>query len=179
MTLSQFLRDYLYIPLGGNRHGEWLTCRNLMITFVLGGLWHGASWTFVFWGALHGFAMVSHRLWSRVGFRLPALVGWFLTFNFVNITWVFFRARSWEDAIKVLSGMFGIAQGAASTDLFDIKKRLLLIAGAACIAWLAKNSDQRTEQFRPTFSNAALTLFLACIALLGMTTVSEFLYFNF
>lgn len=117
MTLSRFLKDYVYIPLGGNRCGSFRTYNNLMITFLLGGLWHGAGWTFVFWGFLHGVALVIHRLWNSLGFRMNRVIAWIITFNFVNIGWVFFRAKTWTDAIKVLKGMFIVN---ASTLKFSI-----------------------------------------------------------
>lgn len=108
MTLSRFLRDYIYIPLGGNKKGSFRTYNNLLATFLLGGLWHGAGWTFIFWGFLHGIALSIHRVWNQLGFKLNILIAWFITFNFVNIAWIFFRAKEWEDAIKVLKGMFGL-----------------------------------------------------------------------
>lgn len=108
ITLSRFLRDYVYIPLGGSRKGSMVTYVNLMATFVLGGLWHGAGWTFVFWGFIHGCALVVHRIWSCVGFKLPSWIGLMVTFNFINLSWVFFRAKEWKDAIKVLSGMIDL-----------------------------------------------------------------------
>lgn len=108
ITLSGFLRDYLYIPLGGNRGTPWHTYRNILVTFVLGGLWHGASWMFVAWGALHGAALVVHRLWKKLGCALPNKVAWLITFLFVNFTWVFFRAKTPEDAKRVLHGMIDI-----------------------------------------------------------------------
>ena len=84
MTLSRFLRDYLYIPLGGNRGGRLFTYRNLMMTMVLGGLWHGAAWTFVLWGGFHGAGLVAeHALDGRVGRRTPAWLRWFVTFNLI------------------------------------------------------------------------------------------------
>jgi alginate O-acetyltransferase complex protein AlgI len=92
MTLSRYLRDYLYIPLGGNRHGAWRTARNLMVTMVLGGLWHGAAWGFVLWGALHGGALATeHALRGRVP-RLPTGAAWLITFLFVCLAWIPFRA---------------------------------------------------------------------------------------
>jgi alginate O-acetyltransferase complex protein AlgI len=109
MTLSRFLRDYVYIPLGGNRAGRFATYRNLMATFVLGGIWHGAGWTFVFWGFLHGLALCIHRLWQRLGLRLWGWLGWLITFNFVNLAWVFFRAENWQQAINILRAMVGLA----------------------------------------------------------------------
>lgn len=108
ITLSRFLRDYIYIPLGGNRGGGyWRTYRNLLATFLLGGLWHGAAWTFVFWGFLHGIALIIHRIWKNLGFCLPKVLAWIITFNFINFTWIFFRAKEWDDALKVIKGMCG------------------------------------------------------------------------
>ncbi|MCC7282243.1 MAG: MBOAT family protein, partial [Acetobacteraceae bacterium] len=92
ITLSRFLKDYLYVPLGGNRKGPLRRHVNLMVVMVLGGLWHGAGWTFVIWGALHGVALVLAHLWrARMGDRMPALAGWLLTMLVVVVGWVFFR----------------------------------------------------------------------------------------
>ena len=106
ITLSRFLRDYVYIPLGGNQKGSFRTYSNLIATFLIGGLWHGAGWTFIFWGALHGIALAIHRVWQSLGFKMNTILAWFITFNFVNIAWVFFRAKDWDSAIKVLKAMF-------------------------------------------------------------------------
>jgi alginate O-acetyltransferase complex protein AlgI len=104
ITLSTWLRDYLYIPLGGNKNGVAHRYKNLFITMVLGGLWHGANMTFVIWGTLHGLALgVSHALRSYV--KLPRLIGIFLTFNFVSLAWVFFRASDVSSAVRFLGGM--------------------------------------------------------------------------
>jgi D-alanyl-lipoteichoic acid acyltransferase DltB (MBOAT superfamily) len=108
ITLSRWLRDYLYIPLGGSRKGRFRICLNLLLTFLLGGLWHGAGWTFVLWGGLHGAALVVHRLWQERGLRLPAVLGWLYTFLFVNASWVIFRAASLEEGLRVLKGMIGL-----------------------------------------------------------------------
>ncbi|MGJ0304069.1 MBOAT family protein, partial [Aliarcobacter cryaerophilus] len=108
ITLSRFLRDYLYIPLGGNRKGEIRTYTNLITTFLLGGFWHGAGWTFIIWGLLHGIALAIHRMWQSFGFKLNKILAWFITFNFINITWIFFRAKDFESAIKVLGSMFSL-----------------------------------------------------------------------
>jgi alginate O-acetyltransferase complex protein AlgI len=113
MTLSRFLRDYLYIPLGGNRAGEISTYINLFLTFVIGGIWHGASWMFVIWGALHGGALIVHRAWQRLGYKMYIWLAWFLTFNFVNVAWVYFRAKDLESAHKVLTGMLDYTSVAA------------------------------------------------------------------
>jgi len=108
MTLSRFLREYLYIPLGGNRRTVSRVYLNIMVTFLLGGLWHGASWMFVTWGALHGAALVLHRAWKRCRFKMPGALAWLLTFGFVNVAWVFFRARTMDDALRVLRGMVDV-----------------------------------------------------------------------
>lgn len=198
MTLSRFLRDYVYIPLGGNREGDVRTYGNLLATFVIGGIWHGAGWTFIFWGFLHGAAAVMHRIWSKLGISLHRAVAWFLTFNFVNIAWVFFRARTWDDAIKVLAGMFGmngvkLSKSAAKYgflqeaglqfgDLFFrsfSKHAPYLIVISLAISLIARNSDEMTGSFTPTAKTAAFTVVIALYAMLNMHRVSEFLYFNF
>lgn len=107
ISLSNFLRDYLYIPLGGNAGGVRVW-HNLLATFLLGGLWHGAGWTFIVWGGLHGIGMIVHRIWERWAFPLPYVVGWALTFLFVVVTWVFFRADSIGDAMEILRAMAGL-----------------------------------------------------------------------
>ena len=114
ITLSHFLRDHLYIPLGGNRHGETRRSINLMATMLLGGLWHGAAWTFVIWGGLHGLGLTVNHYWNKWGPK-----GWFqghwriaaigLTFAFTTIAWVFFRAESFDGAGRILAGMFGFS----------------------------------------------------------------------
>lgn len=118
MTLSTWLKDYLYIPLGGNRHGTLMTYRNLFLTMLLGGLWHGASWNFVAWGGLHGLALAVHKLWTKHGPRralLPAgaatAIAWAATLLFVMVTWVPFRAGSFHDTITILKAMVGAPAG--------------------------------------------------------------------
>jgi alginate O-acetyltransferase complex protein AlgI len=107
MTLSRWLRDYLYIPLGGSRGGRLKTYRNVMITMLLGGLWHGAAWTFVLWGGIHGTALSVERFARErfPGFRLPAWAAWLVTFNVVCIAWVFFRAPDLATAFDILGGL--------------------------------------------------------------------------
>jgi len=113
MTLSRWLRDYLYIPLGGNRQGSLATYRNLMLTMLIGGLWHGAGWTFVVWGGIHGTALVVERWWrGRPGFVehpwTPGRRAWhrFWTFQVVCFAWIFFRADSFADAWAVITQLF-------------------------------------------------------------------------
>ncbi|NRR30559.1 MBOAT family protein [Oxalobacteraceae bacterium] len=108
MTLSRFLRDYLYIPLGGKRKGEFRRCRNLMITMLLGGLWHGAGWTFLIWGGLHGLFLLVHRAWQRFGAAAaPRWWSWPLTLLSVMLAWVVFRAPDLRIAIDIWGGLVG------------------------------------------------------------------------
>lgn len=178
ITLSKFLRDYLYIPLGGNKKGELRTYGNLFLTFLLGGLWHGASWTFVFWGALHGAAMVLHRLWSRLNFKMNQALAWLLTFNFVNAGWVLFRAKNGEDALKVFRGMSGL-NGPGFEDISNLKRKAIAIGAIFAVVLLARNTVQLRAQFRPNWKTAAFCLLLAVAGIMNLTKVSEFIYFNF
>jgi len=197
MTLSRFLRDYIYIPLGGNRYGSFRTYNNLMITFILGGIWHGAGWTFIFWGFLHGLALVVHRLWKSFGMNMPRVLAWFITFNFINIAWVFFRAKEWEDAVKVLSGMVGSSSfmNSYAYEMYLLEDRLstknifttiqgdnytlklLLLAFILVLAF--KPSQEYLRTFKFSFTNLIFFSFITTIAILHLTKMSEFLYFNF
>ncbi len=116
MTLSQFLRDYIYIPLGGNRHGKYRRFLNLFVTMLLGGLWHGASWTFVIWGVLHGVYLIINHMWQWLcarfvldssSSRIATALSWGVTFAAVNVAWVFFRAESLGSALTILKSMIG------------------------------------------------------------------------
>jgi D-alanyl-lipoteichoic acid acyltransferase DltB (MBOAT superfamily) len=138
MTLSRFLRDYVYIPLGGNRYGEISRYRNLILTMLIGGLWHGAAWTFVLWGGLHGLGLAINHLWNRfVGIRLFGL-GWVLTFIMVALLWVLFRATSFERAMDIYRGL--IAFEPLDGDRFW----WWALAGAA-ITFLMPNSHRIVE----------------------------------
>jgi len=200
ITLSRFLKDYIYIPLGGNRKGEFRTYNNLMATFIIGGLWHGAGWTFVFWGFLHGVALVIHRVWSKLGFKLWTWVAWFITFNFINIAWVFFRAKEWGDAVKVLSGMitidnivlpaklasklsflneYGISFGAWLGAITGNKWSVVWLFLGFIIILVFKNSTQKLDDFKLNFKTALWSAIAFVGGVLSLTKVSEFLYFNF
>lgn len=181
ITLSRFLRDYIYIPLGGNRVSEGRILSNLMITFLLGGIWHGAGWTFLFWGFLHGLALVLHRLWSRTGLNLPGWLSLLITFNFVNIAWIFFRAETWSDAINLLTTMFTLNQGINSdiniiTDIY-----ILPYCFIGIIFLFMKNTNTRFEEFRTDKKHMIATIFLILVGLVFVNsiTANDFLYFDF
>ena len=182
ITLSRFLRDYVYIPLGGNKISSFRTYSNLLATFVIGGLWHGAGWTFVFWGFLHGMALVIHRAWSNLGFKMWTWLAWLITFNFVNITWVFFRAKEWDDAVRVLGAMFSLDNVVIALSLKNISGDLFtilwIIAGFILVLFF-KNTVEKAKELRINYKTLFFTLFCLLAALLSVNKVSEFLYFNF
>ncbi len=204
MTLSQFLRDYLYISLGGNRKGPVRRHINLLLTMVLGGFWHGASWTFVVWGALHGVYLVVNHLWrDAVTVRLPQAVSsglpyrllcWSLTFVAVVHAWVFFRATNVESAIGIVKGMWSMQWLYHSVILadagLDFGRSLVLCALLIACAALLPNTNTVGERLRTLLDarasvwsyvlGAAFTL----VVLLGLInalrgSVSPFIYFNF
>jgi D-alanyl-lipoteichoic acid acyltransferase DltB (MBOAT superfamily) len=191
ITLSRFLREYLYLPLGGNRRGTARTAANLMVTFLLGGLWHGAAWTFVAWGALHGGGLCVQRAWRRTGVALPAPLAWAITFGFVVVAWVFFRAASLADAFALLQAMAG-ANGLATpgSGIGDALVRAFAPAGiggwgaaalaaGAVIASRPRNSHRMALAFRPTALNGALACAALAAAVLQFGRITPFLYFNF
>ena len=151
ITLSHFLRDYLYIPMGGNRYSKYRTHVTLFITFVLGGLWHGASWMFVLWGALHGLGLVVHRIWQQLHLPLPKPIAWLLTFAFVNLTWVFFRAKTGEGALRILGGM---------VDIQSIYQPLVGAKSILSISWSGWLGDALLHFF-PTSLVSQLPIYLA------------------
>lgn len=200
ITLSRFLRDYIYIPLGGNRQGEAKTYVNLMATFLIGGIWHGAGWTFIFWGFLHGLALVVFRIWSLQTIKLNKILAWILTFNFINITWVFFRAKEWEDAIKVLKGMCGFSSVTLPNLLSDYlhslsaygvkfantfvaiggdKNIIAYIIFAFILTLTQKNSIEKTNSLILNYKTYTVAAFMFVCSIILLKQESEFLYFNF
>lgn len=186
ITLTKFLTDYLYIPLGGSREGELKTYRNIMITFIISGFWHGANWTFVFWGFLHGFAMIIQRLWNKLGLEIPRLLAWYITFNFINVTWVFFRAATFTDAVRVLRGMFlplSLIGGSVFSSLGMASIWLTIpIALISVMLLLSKqNSNSFTRNIsslnRKTYILAILVI--VSVLFLNSSAPKEFIYNDF
>jgi alginate O-acetyltransferase complex protein AlgI len=196
MTLSQFLRDYLYIPLGGNRHGRVLRYVNLMVTMALGGLWHGAAWTFVAWGVLHGVYLCINHAWNNYGpavaprfTRLADMAAFVLTFLAVVVAWVLFRADSMASAASILTKMASPSQIVFGRG--EMADSVFIIVYAA-LAWLAPNTQTimgydhsnrtvgealRSRQTRPAFLYA--TAAMLAFGVLGIQQHSEFIYFRF
>jgi D-alanyl-lipoteichoic acid acyltransferase DltB (MBOAT superfamily) len=171
MSLSSWLRDYLYIPLGGNRKGRLRTYGNLMATMLLGGLWHGANWKFVVWGGYHGALLGAER---AVGRRIPRV----LTFVLVSIGWVFFRAASLRDSMTVIGRMFWGPRGALLWERWQID----LILGTSVLAILEEKFGwfERLVKAPAWVYGAAMALLLLGIELIGVTEVAvPFVYFQF
>jgi len=186
ITLSSWLRDYLYIPLGGNRHGEARTYFALMATMLLGGLWHGASWTFVVWGGLHGvYLSVERMLRTRFARWRPgpaALIALgLLTYALVNITWVFFRASSFEKAWAVLRGMFGFNTGADPIlPVVHLAAVALIVGGLVATHWLMRNTTLETVLAKAPAALIAIVWGLLAFAIVvEQGTGNAFIYFQF
>lgn len=189
MTLSAFLKNYLYIPLGGNRTGHHL--RNIMITMFLGGLWHGAGWTFIVWGCLHGIFICINHVWRKTQIVLPKALCWFITFNAVNIAWVFFRADNLQQAIKIIKAMFDFSKfyiiptGSViakyipknKASMFAVEDLLVLIIPCLIIS-VIKWKKESIEKI-PTVIAAAISAGILVYAMLHFNKISEFLYFQF
>lgn len=191
ISLSTWLQEYLYIPLGGNRKGKARTYINLLITMVLGGLWHGANYTFIIWGVLHGLALCVHKLWMKVRKnKKPTTVGSafsvVLTYIFVCICWVFFRAENLTIALDVLKRMIiwenGISQ-MYSWSFFAIG--VLVIWQITVFIKSKKSNLNKTEDFYPIFDLSKISgliifitfvLFVLCVA---YTNANPFIYFQF
>lgn len=185
MTLSRWLRDYLYIPLGGNRGSRWQVDRNLMATMIIGGLWHGASWTFLFWGFLHGSALIVERTFrerreARGRPPISPVAGWLITFNFVCFAWIFFRADSFAQAWAVLARLVT----GWSTPVSGITTGVVAaIAVGMAIQFLPPDFWPRIQarlSRMPYYAQgAAAGVALMAINVLGPAGVAPFIYFQF
>jgi alginate O-acetyltransferase complex protein AlgI len=176
ISLSSVLRDYLYIPLGGNRHGEGKTYRNMMITMLLGGLWHGASWTFVVWGAYHGLLLAVYRRWGAWWDGLPIAARRLGTFLAVVVGWVFFRATDFKMALALLRRMF-----VPMTGMLVPQPALAGVALTLAASWamLGPNAFELRHEYRWTGRTMLASGLAASLAIiLGMRS-SPFLYFQF
>jgi alginate O-acetyltransferase complex protein AlgI len=178
MTLSRFLRDFLYIPLGGNRGGRWRTARNLMITMVLGGLWHGAAWGFILWGTLHGLGLgVERFLRGRV--QAPAWLRWAIVFNLVVFGWILFRSRDLDLAGTFISQLFDPGPATLWTPL-----TLAVVVGVIGLQLLPPDPLERLRLRVADLPDYALGFGLAAVvAVVGATVPSQgvppFIYFQF
>ncbi|HQS09222.1 MAG: hypothetical protein B7Y12_10325 [Rhizobiales bacterium 24-66-13] len=185
ISLSTWLRDYLYIPLGGNRGGLWRLCVNLMITMGLGGLWHGASWTFLVWGLWHGLGLMVLRLASAAGLpKAPAVIGHVTTLLFVMFGWLLFRAQTWDEFSVALDGLMGANGIAPSQDFLatlhpTILATLLLGIVMVYVPLIGRFSEPAARFGAVVRLWSALPLWLLAVWVLQGRTVVPFLYFQF
>lgn len=202
VTLGVWVRDYLYIPLGGNRYGEVRKYGNLFFAMLIIGLWHGAGWTYILWGALHGVLLVANHLWRKMGGNMPRPIAWPLTFISWSVGLTIFRADTLADAMKMLTAMMDISHiclpasswlenhliflGAAQVNFIAwpeafpfVKVGAVLLILLVTVMSLPNPHAMVRECYRPSASLAVLLLFVAALAMAGMTQPSEFLYFQF
>ena len=178
ISLSSCLRDYLYIPLGGNRHGTWQTYRNLMLTMLFGGLWHGASWTFVFWGFYHGLLQCLYRVFRAQWDALPRMLRQGGMFAAALIGWVFFRSTSFPMALGILRNMFVATDGVIVSDV-QMPVALGMIAIAALWSLRGPNVFEIGHELTPRRRVTLSLAFGAGLALIVTARPSPFLYFQF
>lgn len=201
ITLTSFLRECLYFPLGGSRKGTGRAYRNILIVFLVSGLWHGAGWTFLVWGGLHGLGQIAERAWGNGREKLPKLLRWALTFAFVNAAWVFFRAPGVSQALTLLktavTADFRPPADWLMADVFAKEAEALGMVFPALRAWTAPaltyglfaiamlaalwphNAVRRMEEFRPASWRAVVLALLMAWSVLSFTGVTTFIYSNF
>ncbi len=185
ISLSTWLKDYLYIPLGGNRHGITRMYVALMLTMLLGGLWHGAAWTFMVWGGLHGVYLVLEKLQKRyLPFKITAWNGIFLallTLSCINITWVFFRARSFDTAWNMIKSMLYMqTAGEKILPTFDIIKTAIVIAVLFLCHWVMRNTSMKEVSLKTSpWVLGMVWAVLFCLIAIAQGSGEQFIYFQF
>lgn len=188
ITLGAFLREYLYIPLGGNRYGDFQTMRNLAVTMLLGGLWHGAAWTFVLWGGLHGGYLILENVWLRLSRdrNLPTIrpLQWLVTFLAVVFAWVIFRAENLTVSLRIYRGMVNTESLVFSPGFFDARMiatllvlLVLSITMPTPVRWV--RGEYPRARWRPNPLITVVGALALIVSIVFMGTVSPFLYFNF
>jgi len=179
MTLSRFLRDFLYIPLGGNRKGKWKTYRNLFLTMLLGGLWHGAAWTFVLWGAFHGLGLCLEHAFSRHWERVWKWLRWLITFHLVVFGWILFRSQSLDEAGHMLAQL--ASPGAATLWSAPVVAAIVVVIGLQLLPSRGvENFQIRIERLRPAVIAGGLAILILIVgATVPSQGVAPFIYFRF
>ena len=180
MTLSAFLKEYLYIPLGGNRKGEINRYINIFVTMILGGIWHGANFTFFFWGLFHGIGIIINHLFVNLKLYIPKILSIFITFLFVHLCWVVFRAENMNDAFIIYKNLVNFVSLNLST--FTVSNLLILFA--ALIAFFTPNSQEIVKSFKTKLElrNIISIPFFSIIffiSIISINSYSPFLYFAF
>lgn len=198
MTLTRFLRQYIYYPLGGNRKGKARTYINILIVFVVSGIWHGASWTFIVWGLLHGIANVLNRIFKGTWERLHVAFQWLCTFVFINMTWMIFRADSVGEAYDILKRIIRLDTFEINLELywsfslteFNYLKGIGPIVNSVAGFWMwfflgmglficLNMTDVAKKEFKPTVKRMIGTVIALFWSVISLGGISTFLYFNF
>jgi D-alanyl-lipoteichoic acid acyltransferase DltB (MBOAT superfamily) len=177
MTLSRWLRDYLYIPLGGSRTSRLLTYRNLMITMLLGGLWHGAQWTFVAWGAVHGCWLILER--AAGPFPIPAALRWLVTFHVVILAWVLFRSPSFAHAADIFTGLATAPTGIDDPNLLAWAIIIAAIGVQFQPLGAARILFDRFVKLDPLIQGTALACWVLLVTAVSPPGVQPFIYYQF
>ena len=198
LTLTRFLKKYIYIPLGGNRKGKRRTYINILIVFVVSGIWHGANWTFILWGTLHGVANVFNRMFEKYLEQIPKIFKWICTFAFINCMWLLFRSESVSQAIfffkriclfrsieisQELKACYSLIEINGLQKIFGLNDLMpgmhmwLLLVLSLVICVLGKNVNEK--EFKPTLVKAITAPLLLIWSIASFSGVSTFLYFNF
>ena len=182
MTLGTWVKSYIYIPLGGNRNGELAKMRNLFVAMLLIGFWHGAGWTFILWGSIHGLLLVINHQWRRLCIPLPQFICWITTFFSVMMAWIFFRAENFTQALHIIYAMFDFQNISTAAEQWHVAKSAnsvwATIAGLSVLLCLP-NPILLIKKFKPNWLWYSITLVVLLVSLYQMNTYTEFLYFQF
>ena len=196
ISLGTWIKNYIYIPLGGSREGEVKKIRNVILVMLFTGLWHGLGCTFILWGALHGLMLAVNHQWRRLNIKLPKIISWLLTFLCVIFCWVIFRAENLNDAAKILKAMinfnnialpdvfashlsflknFGISFALLKTGF----RGFLYIPCAVLIALICPNTQELINKFKPGYLWLIIIFIIAVVSFMNFSGISDFLYFQF
>lgn len=192
ISLTKFLTKYVYIPLGGNRKGKWKTYINIMIVFVVSGLWHGANWTFVVWGTLHGLFMVVVRHYKNFFEKIPLILNKVITLIFVNLTWILFRAGSFHTFRDMMLALLKNDWGVLNRDICDAMEpafvkiinlplpywfwTVIILFVVLTMIFFCKNVQEKAVTLKYSFRSAIWVVMVAIISLLSLSGVSSFVY---
>lgn len=186
ITLNRFFTQYFYIPLGGSRKGTKRTLVNIFIIFLISGIWHGAGWTFIIWGILHGIGVAIHRIWSKRGIKIPGFISMFTTFLMVNILWVLFRADNLQRAWLIIRSMFDnhelyLSKAFTSSlpSLLPNTVNMIIFFIALLLAFLGPTAYQMMTEYKNYAVKAGITVVCLVAGILFSARVVSFLYFNF
>lgn len=200
MTLTRFFTKYIYIPLGGNRKGTWRTYLNIMVVYLVSGIWHGANWTFIFWGICHGAFCVVSRHFKRGLDRLHPALNWLITFAFVNLMWIFFRAESLGDAFAIIKTILSARVSGIHSQLVNSvmtaewsfalrfvpafwENRVFVLLGYIVLPLVAvlgmRTAVEKMQTMKPKITTSVVIAVLLVWCVISFSGVSTFLYFNF